>query len=575
MVGDKCGASFPATCGLDKNSVYSCAADKALPQKKIACEESSKVCLETLSGPTCTPPDCICKDSGSHCGSTFIDTCNLKNNSLYQCTIGGLPSMVKDCGNGICSANVVKGTAEFRALADDRCIDQCACKEASVPVCGSAYDAVCNYKENNLMNCKNVGDVPEVEETCTLSCTTQAGPDECAIDPCACIKAGDTCGATFPAACSYKPDSQYNCSRRKALPVKKADCPTNDICLITSTGSVCTPSECICKDEGSHCGSTFATTCNLQSNTLYKCTNGQLPTIIKDCGTGSCSANVVAGAAAFNAMGDDMCLDECACKEANVPVCSTVFDPSCYYGNSSLMACGNLGDVPSIKENCTLSCTQQPGPDVCTLDPCACTMVADICGGSFPSTCGLDKNSVYSCAADKALPQKKMTCDESSKVCLETPTGPTCTTPDCICKDDDTHCGSTFMDTCNLKKDTLYKCVKGQEPTVDHDCAPGICSANVVTDKAVFRAAAIDKCIDQCACQEANVPVCASAFDAICGYKDKDLMNCKNAGDVPEVQETCTISCTKQLGPDECALDSCACTKAGDTCGNAFPSTCP
>ncbi|KAG0247634.1 hypothetical protein BGZ95_008532, partial [Linnemannia exigua] len=90
--------------------------------------------------------------------------------------------------------------------------------------------------------------------------------------------------------------------------------------------------------------------CNLLNNTLYNCTYGQLPTIFKDCGNGTCSANVIAGEVASDAMSDDKCLDQCACKEANVPVCSTAFDSICNYGNSSLMACGNAGDIPTVKE---------------------------------------------------------------------------------------------------------------------------------------------------------------------------------------------------------------------------------
>lgn len=170
------------------------------------------------------------------------------------------------------------------------------------------------------MSCGEAGDVPAVAENCTLSCTKQPGADICTFDPCACTKAGDTCGSAFPETCNYEKDSQYSCSGNKALPVKKAPCPTSNVCLVTTTGSVCTPPDCICKDDGSHCGSTFAASCNLIKNTLYKCTNGQIPTMVKDCGTGTCSANVVVGTAAFSAMADDKCLDLCACKEANVPV---------------------------------------------------------------------------------------------------------------------------------------------------------------------------------------------------------------------------------------------------------------
>ncbi|KAG0372196.1 hypothetical protein BGX24_000583, partial [Mortierella sp. AD032] len=573
--GDRCGSSFPSTCGLEKDSVYSCSGDKALPQSKTACAESSKVCLETPSGPTCTPFDCICKDNGTHCGSTFTVACNLQSNILYQCTEGGLPSVLKDCGNGTCSANVVKGTAEFRAFTDDKCLDQCACKEANVPVCASVFDTSCNYGNKSLMACGNAGDVPTVNEACTLSCTKQPGSDVCTFDPCACTEAKETCGSTFPDSCNYEKESQYTCSGDKALPVKTNACPTSNVCLVTPTGSVCTPPECICKDDGSHCGSTFATSCNLQSNTLYKCTNGQLSTVDKDCGTGTCSANVVAGTSAFKAMADDTCLDQCACKEANVPVCSTTFDPVCGYGNMSVMDCGNAGDVPTVKENCTLSCTKQPGPDVCTLDPCACTQAGDKCGSSFPSNCSLIATSFYSCAANKTLPVKKSDCP-AGNVCLETATALVCTLPECICKDDGNMCGSAFTKACGLQPNTLYKCVKGALPAVVKDCGTGTCSANVVkgTSVAVFSAMADDFCIDQCACKEAGIPVCASTFPAICKYDPKALMTCDKVGGVPASKEVCTKACTVQAGPDVCEFDPCACTKVGDVCGSTFPVSC-
>jgi len=175
------------------------------------------------------------------------------------------------------------------------------------------------------------------------------------------------------------------------------------------------------------------------------------------------------------------------------------------------MACGNVGDVPAVKEACTLSCTKQLGPDVCTFDPCACTKTGDACGSSLPPNCGYEKDSVYTCSAVKALPVKKSSC-ETGKVCLEIPTGPTCAPPDCICKDDGAHCGSTFIDGCMLQKNSLYQCKIGSLPSLIKDCGTGTCSANVVTGTAAFRATADDKCLDLCACKEAGIPVSKSSM---------------------------------------------------------------
>ncbi|KAK3836152.1 MAG: hypothetical protein J3R72DRAFT_450980, partial [Linnemannia gamsii] len=698
-VGDVCGYSLDSTCGYEKTSVYTCGGNKMLPTKKDSCPTTT-ICLETTSGPTCTPQDCVCKDDGSHCGSTFIPACKLQTNSLYKCTKGVLPSSVTDCTPGICSANVVAGLAVFRAMADDTCLDQCACKEANVPICASAFDPICNYGIKSLMACGNAGDVPTVKEACTLSCTKQPGPDICTFDACACTKTGDACGSTLPKNCGYETNSVYTCSAVKAFPQKKIVCESSKVCLEIPTGPTCTPPDCVCKDDGSHCGSTFVDACNLQKNSLYKCTPGGLPSLVKDCGTGTCSANVVKGTAAFRATADDTCLDLCACKEANVPVCASAFDPTCNYDPKQLMDCGQAGNVPAAKEMCTLSCSKQPGPDkctfdscactkagsfcgsalpsdcgyeantlytckptalptiakncypgicsanttatsaqpgatgldicigpcackqagvticasefdascgydkkalmecgsiadipkvkeactlacdaiadpdVCALDTCACTMAGDLCGSALPDSCGYKKDTVYGCGANKTLPTSIKDCTTVG-VCFSTPSGPTCSPPDCICKDDGSHCGSTFIDTCNLQKNSLYKCTKGGLPSLIKDCGTSTCSANIIRATAAFRATSNDMCIDQCACKEARVPVCASTFDPICGYKDKDLMVCTDAGDVPTVLETCTQSCTKQSGPDLCALDSCACTNAGDSCGSAFPASCP
>lgn len=191
------------------------------------------------------------------------------------------------------------------------------------------------------------------------------------------------------------------------------------------------------------------------------------------------------------------------------------------------MSCSKLGDIPTLLENCTLTCeTKENAPDVCKFDPCACSAVGDVCGSSFPNTCTYEAQSIYSCKAATVLPEKKAAC-AAKETCLKSPAGPVCTLEDCFCKDNDTHCGSTFVDACNLKKETLYKCVKGALPTVDHDCAPGICSANIVAGLAVFRTDAVDSCIDQCACKEANVPVsifiCIFLFVALCTIKFSNM----------------------------------------------------
>ncbi|KAG0275506.1 hypothetical protein BGZ97_010282, partial [Linnemannia gamsii] len=161
-------------------------------------------------------------------------------NSLYKCTNGSLPSLDKDCGTGTCSSNVVKGTAEFRATADDTCLDLCACKEAGVPVCASAFDPVCNYNPKELLDCGQAGDVPTVKESCTLSCTKQAGPDKCTFNPCACTESGSFCGSALPANCGYEANTLYTC-QGVSIPAVTNNCLPG-ICSANTTVTDANPS---------------------------------------------------------------------------------------------------------------------------------------------------------------------------------------------------------------------------------------------------------------------------------------------------------------------------------------------
>ncbi|KAG0275471.1 hypothetical protein BGZ96_003774 [Linnemannia gamsii] len=521
--------------------------------------------------------------------------------------------LVKDCDPGTCSRNAytassvddpgVYGGPEFRPLSDDKCLDLCACKESNVSVCASAFDQSCNYGSKSLMACGNEGEVPTVKEECSVSCTKQLGPDVCTFDPCACTKTGDAGGSTLPPNCGYEKDSVYTCSTINALPKKKSACESGKACLEIPTGPTFTPPDCICKDDGSRCGSTFVDACNLQKNALYKCKNGAVPSMDKDCGTGTCSANVVKGTAEFRAAADDTCIDQCACKEANVPVCASVFDPVCNYGDKSLMACGNVGDVPTIKDACTLSCTKQAGPDVCTLDPCACSRVGDTCGRAFPANCGYLTDSLYTCAASRTLPVKKSDC-QSSEICQTVPggvdvcvandicdcvgTGTVCTdrfpakcakpansvvtcpvgtvtacpngcaaaqckAAGCNCIDNSDRCGASFSPACNLMPNALYMCVNGQAPVLKSDCGTQACvksSGNAV-------------CQDPCKCRGLS-SVCGSAYPTSCSLLKDTLYNCTEIGVAPVVASACAAGCYASQ-PNASCKKECATTVTAAT----------
>ncbi|KAG9062972.1 hypothetical protein KI688_004572 [Linnemannia hyalina] len=621
---DATKTTLPLNCGYENNSVYTCSAIMALPVKKSACE-SDRICLETPTGPTCTPPACICEDDATHCGSTFDAACALKSDTLYKCTNGGLSSVAKDCAlTGICSANIVLDSG---GKIGPRTLDIC--------VCASTFDAPCNYDSKALLICGDLGDVPIIQENCIASCEVKIGPDACAFDECRyekqtiytckanqslpqktvlgtcsanvvdppeafeavvdnfcidkykCTVAGTTvCASTFDASCNYKTKNLMACNNINDTPTLKKSCTAS--CTAQVGPDVCALDPCACTKAGDTCGSAFPDTCNYEKNShLYKCVKGALPTPIKDCGTGTCSASVVEGASVdFSAMANDICIDQCACKEAGVGVYGSVFNSIYAYNSKALMNCAKVGDVPTVKETCTLSCTVQAGQDVC-----ACTTTGDTCGTAFPANCNLKTTTIYNCAAVEAIPVKKFNC-LGNAICFVQPIGPKCTLPECISKDDNKHCGSAFFGACNMVSNTLYNCAMGALPTVVKDCSPGVCSGNIVSDVTAetadtngtvvaahkpkdFTAMAGDEfCIDECAFKESEALVCGSSFDAICNYNASALMSCENTGDMPVLMNVCTTECTRKDITSECNLDPCACIVAGDTCGGLLPANC-
>lgn len=170
------------------------------------------------------------------------------------------------------------------------------------------------------------------------------------------------------------------------------------------------------------------------------------------------------------------------------------------------MLCSGLGDEPTAKENCTNYCDVKIGPDECAFDPCACTLAGKFCGTSLPLSCGYVSSNIYTCEGNGTIPAPTPDCP-APQVCLETATGPVCTPQECICQDDSLHCGSTLDTRCNLANNTLYKCSTGLLPSVQKDCSPGVCSANIVANAASFLATADDSCVNQCACKVPGVAV--------------------------------------------------------------------
>lgn len=194
-------------------------------------------------------------------------------------------------------------------------------------------------------------------------------------------------------------------------------------------------------------------------------------------------------------------------------------------------------------EICTLNCNIRPGPDQCAFDPCACREPGNACGSTFPTSCGLELNSLYTCSGNKTLPIRNLTCS-SSQICVPVPGGsdlcgdsndcgcigsgnicgdmlpPICgkTTKTsiicplgtatecssgcaagscasgCSCTDNSIKCGSNFARSCNLVPNALYSCISGSAPVLLFDCGLQACVKGTSTSS----------CQDPCMCRGRN-----------------------------------------------------------------------
>lgn len=222
-------------------------------------------------------------------------------------------------------------------------------------------------------------------------------------------------------------------------------------------------------------------------------------------------------------------------------MCSSKFPAECGYASNSVLFCDKIADVPTVVENCTLSCDEPTA--TCVIDPCACRKTGDTCSSSFPQNCNYEPNTLYTCSGPKALPQKNQACEDQQicipiaggndicgqdRVCDCVGTGDTCsskfppacnktadsviscpsgtetTCPSgcaggicqsgCTCTDDNSKCGSSFAPSCNLMPNAIYTCTTGQQPTLDSDCGDQACIANPSAT-----------CQDPCICKDSHM----------------------------------------------------------------------
>ncbi|KAF9282196.1 hypothetical protein BGZ88_011151, partial [Linnemannia elongata] len=625
--GTSCGSIFPLSCKLSATSLYKCTkgGDPVFEKDCLPghCTGSppamgaASAVFKALAADTCAE-DCACETADDLvCGSTFPERCGLEKQSLYKCTaIGAKPTDPQRCDPNVCVAQPGLDSCDTTPpLKECFCTDDKAiCFKSLSDTCKKVFPA--DTPAETILSCSGKGAAPKVQETCKEDqiCDKPAA-DQPAVckDVCECTGTDTKCSKDFTPACKLPAEGVYKCGA-SGKPEKVEDCTAPDTCKVHTNGPKCTPEECVCKDDGKHCGITFDDKCKLTDNTLYSCATGQVPKEEKDCNPGVCSSN---NKPPTNATGDEFCIDKCACKVANEDLCSSTFDAACNYKANTLMHCDAINSTPTEKETCTTECTVKDGSDECKIDPCACRKNGDTCGSTFPPKCNFEDNSLYTCTGNKTTPTKKEACDPMS-ICTPVAGGndvcgtsndcecvgkkPTCgsnfppacnykpddlvmcpnhtaitTCPEgcadgecktgCKCTTDVAVCGSSFADKCNLIPNAVYNCKNGEDPVLAEDCGDKLCikgvyptaadeTSETVVPAGFMEADAVEpaKCGDSCTCKD-NHKTCGSAFAQSCKLEPTALYECTAPGATPTKLENCTSACEYTQPEHSCRHD--------------------
>ncbi|KAF9909974.1 hypothetical protein EC991_007593 [Linnemannia zychae] len=524
---DVCGSAFPTKCGLRPNSLYKCSGALADPLSPVACTKGCDV----KDGPDKCNTDCLCKDKDDVCGSVFPAKCNLQPNSLYKCS-GALadPSSPVVCTKG---CDVKDGP--------DICITDCLCKNGE-DVCGSQFPTKCGLRPNSLYKCPGALADPSSPVACTKGCDVKDGPDKCNTD-CLCKNGEDVCGSEFPPKCNLQPNSLYKCSGALADPSSPVVCTKG--CDVKDGPDKCNI-DCLCKNGEDVCGSVFPAKCNLQANSLYKCSGALADP----------SSPVVCTKGCDVKDGPDNCNTDCLCKDKD-DVCGSAFPTKCGLRPNSLYKCSGALADPLSPVACTKGCDVKDGPDKCNTD-CLCKDKDDVCGSVFPAKCGLRPNSLYKCSGALADPSSPVACTKGCDV----KDGPDKCNTDCLCKNGDDVCGSQFPSKCNLQPDSLYKC----SGALADPSSPVVCTKGCDVKDGP------DNCNTDCLCKDKD-DVCGSVFPTKCGLRPNSLYKCSGALADPSSPVACTKGCDVKDGPDMCNAD-CLCKDKDDVCGSAFPAKC-
>ncbi|KAF9129716.1 hypothetical protein BG015_004109, partial [Linnemannia schmuckeri] len=272
---------------------------------------------------------------------------------------------------------------------------------------------------------------------------------------------------------------------------------------------------------------------------------------------------------------------KCPCPADFVhAACGSELPEKCNADPTQLYHCpGGPGSEFEVLKKClpgTVCGPSKEGNDAtCGYESCECNGDKDYCSSQFPAHCDLKKNTIYKCVRGKLTEDK--TCDGTTQECVAVGDGAICGS--CKCPSDRGTCGDVFPLKCRRSATGLYKCKKGETPKLVKECLPGYCSAAPasLSSTTVFESEiSKDVCIEGCLCVKKG-DVCGRTFSPEC--KDifaNRLYMCSGVGTKPVEKEICEDGCIVQAGDDVCEEDNdpCRCMSSEDVCGSTFPPEC-
>ncbi|KAF9285529.1 hypothetical protein BGZ68_003782 [Mortierella alpina] len=629
--GTICGASFDATCNLNATSLYYCREAGSTPSEIESC--ASKSCPADATA--CDPDPCLCKSSGQICGSSFLGQCGYNSTTLYFYG-KDFQSMLKTSFDGHRSAghrltpaaiwiltpyitaprlvtrrSRSKSVKSAHALEMDTTVSvlspagvkakerdptevaqclppkvctqtsegatcndtPCTCSSEGAKICGAAADPTCGLNPTSTYICTGGSFV--LNNTCTTACDFTEG--EC-FDKCECPASGFVCGSTFP-GCGLNDQSLYSCVKgRKPVLLrecKPGQCISGPAPTITFAypGPVsgqyqdtCGPNPCYC-DPGEQlvCDSMFPEDCKLQKGSILSCPGtGGKPIPVETCDPAVC----------MNINGTAQCQPSpCNCIDAG-SYCGSSFPEVCHFPPNAVYSCLEAGAKPIIAASCDpQQCIPNDKNAECAKDPCKCsTTNATVCASSFPTSCRLKPDAVYSCTTAGEYPVEVAVC--TPEKCIVVADVGQCDKDPCLCNSAiDRLCGSVFPEKCGYVATAIYRCPAALvKPILIEECPPGLVCANEQNGPTCHS--------DLCHCHSSDIGknICGNTLFDGCEYDDNVIYTCNADGAEWEPVRTCSPGeCIAVDGVPKCSRDDCICKPDSDGkeyCDTNFPSVC-